>query len=91
MEFNFVILRRLLVFGGVSWRPSEFLEQLDFVESPNLRIQVFKANFYLCVCTVKRFMERNKAKVSAVTESYQKGYLAAKTEILKFTSVGGKA
>jgi len=89
---NVVILKRFIVAGGVTYRPSDFLEQLDFIDSPNVRLQLGKLNLYLCLTTVEAFANRNKAKVSFAQESYQKGYMAAKMENMRSVPlVGGNA
>ena len=87
MEFRKILFRKYIVAIGLLSSPSAFLEQLDFIDAPNIRIQVCKFNLYLYIDTVKNFVKRNEERVSLAKDSFKKGYLQCKIDIANSISV----
>jgi hypothetical protein len=87
VEFKRIIFKRYIFAVGLSSSPSIFLEQLDFIDSPNLRIQVFKFNLYLYIDIAERFIKRNKDRISFAQDSYNKGYLQCGLDISKIVGM----
>ena len=92
MEVTKTLFNKFVVSFGIMLTPSSFLEQLDFIDSPNIRLQIFKFNIYLYGDSLKRFVERNKVKTSLAQYSFTGGYMASKLESLNGkTFISGRA
>ena len=88
IETQFVLFKSFVVAMGIVDKPSSFLEQLDFIDSPNIRIQVYKWSAYVFIDSVRRNVERNKKKVTLASEYYQKGFLAGQLDVIQRVSTG---
>lgn len=77
---------------GCTSKPSEFVKYLDFLDCPNLRIQVYKWNLYIFVENIFAFTKRNAQKVAETHSAFKRGYEACKIDILKNAGImGGRA
>lgn len=92
IEFQLVLFKNIMIaFGGIT-TPSAFLEQLDFIDAPNIRLQIWKWNIYLYVDSVTKNIERNKKKVTLAQECYSKGFATAQLDMIQKMSIpSGKA